>query len=427
MNYLNLNKKKLLEEKETILKKYKKLKNLNLNLNMARGKPSPEQVNLSKEMLNIITSESSCISEDGIDCLNYGLLDGLSELKEIFEPVLGVKKEQIFVGGNSSLSMMFDTISFFMTHGVCGNAPWQKSKKIKFLCPCPGYDRHFAILRHFDIEPISIEMTTAGPNMDMIEQLVSNDETIKGIWCVPKYSNPQGITYSDDTVKRLAALKPLAPDFRIFWDNAYAVHNFSDKSEKLLNIMEECKKNNSEDLPIIFCSTSKITFPGAGVAFLGASDNNIKEIKKMYSFKTIGFNKINQLRHVLYFKNYQGLLNHMKKHSNILKPKFDAVINTLKTEFNDNKIIAFTEPSGGYFVSVDVMNGCAKRVVELCKNIGLILTDAGATFPNGFDKNDSNIRLAPSYPNIDELELDMLVFCTCVKLATLEKLLKDSL
>lgn len=427
MNYLNLNKKKLLEEKETILKKYKKLKSLNLNLNMARGKPSPEQVNLSKEMLNIITSESSCISEDGIDCLNYGLLDGLSELKEIFEPVLGVKKEQIFVGGNSSLSMMFDTISFFMTHGVCGNAPWQNSQKIKFLCPCPGYDRHFAILRHFDIEPISIEMTTAGPNMDMIEQLVSNDETIKGIWCVPKYSNPQGITYSDDTVKRLAALKPLAPDFRIFWDNAYAVHSFSDKSEKLLNIMEECQKNNSEDLPIIFCSTSKITFPGAGVAFLGASDNNIKEIKKMYSFKTIGFNKINQLRHALYFKNYQGLLNHMKKHSSILKPKFDAVINTLKTEFNDNKIIAFTEPSGGYFVSVDVMNGCAKRVVELCKNIGLILTDAGATFPNGFDKNDSNIRLAPSYPNIDELELAMLVFCTCVKLATLEKLLKDSL
>lgn len=427
MNYLNLNKKKLLEEKETILKKYKKFKNLNLNLNMTRGKPSPEQVNLSKEMLNIITSESSCISEDGIDCLNYGLLDGLSELKEIFEPVLGVKKEQIFVGGNSSLSMMFDTISFFMTHGVCGNAPWQKLKKIKFLCPCPGYDRHFTILRHFDIEPISIEMTTAGPNMDMIEQLVSNDETIKGIWCVPKYSNPQGITYSDDTVKRLAALKPLAPDFRIFWDNAYAVHSFSDKSEKLLNIMEECQKNNSEDLPIIFCSTSKITFPGAGVAFLGASDNNIKEIKKMYSFKTIGFNKINQLRHALYFKNYQGLLNHMKKHSNILKPKFDAVINTLKTEFNDNKIIAFTEPSGGYFISVDVMNGCAKRVVELCKNIGLILTDAGATFPNGFDKNDSNIRLAPSYPNINELKLAMLVFCTCVKLATLEKLLKDSL
>ena len=427
MNYLNLNKKKLLEEKETILKKYKKFKNLNLNLNMTRGKPSPEQVNLSKEMLNIITSESSCISEDGIDCLNYGLLDGLSELKEIFEPVLGVKKEQIFVGGNSSLSMMFDTISFFMTHGVCGNAPWQKLKKIKFLCPCPGYDRHFTILRHFDIEPISIEMTTAGPNMDMIEQLVSNDETIKGIWCVPKYSNPQGITYSDDTVKRLAALKPLAPDFRIFWDNAYAVHSFSDKSEKLLNIMEECQKNNSEDLPIIFCSTSKITFPGAGVAFLGASDNNIKEIKKMYSFKTIGFNKINQLRHALYFKNYQGLLNHMKKHSNILKPKFDAVINTLKTEFNDNKIIAFTEPSGGYFISVDVMNGCAKRVVELCKNIGLILTDAGATFPNGFDKNDSNIRLAPSYPNINELKLAMLVFCTCVKLATLEKLLKESL
>ena len=425
MNYLSLNKQKLLEEKETISKEYKKLKDLNLKLNMARGKPSPVQVNLSKELLNVINAESNCTSESGIDCLNYGLLDGLSELKEIFAPVLGVKKDQIFIGGNSSLSMMFDTLSFFMTHGICGGTPWIKQEKIKFLCPCPGYDRHFAILNHFNIEPIPVEMTVTGPDMDKIEKLVANYDTIKGIWCVPKYSNPQGITYSDDTVKRFAALKPLAPDFRIFWDNAYAIHDFTDRPKKLLNIMEECKKNGSEDLPMIFCSTSKITFPGAGIAFLGASENNLKEIKKMYSFKTIGFDKINQLRHARYFKNYQGLLNHMKKHSKILKPKFDVVLDTLKTEFNDNKIITFTEPTGGYFVSVDVMNGCAKRVVELCKNVGLNLTDAGATFPHGFDKNDSNIRLAPSYPTVEELKLAMLAFCVCVKLATLEKLLND--
>lgn len=425
MNYLSLNKQKLLEEKELVLKKYEKLKNLNLKLNMARGKPSQAQINLSKELLNVITSESDCTSENGVDCLNYGLLDGLPELKEIFAPILGIKKEQIFVGGNSSLSMMFDTISFFMTHGVCGSTPWIKQGRIKFLCPCPGYDRHFAILNHFNIEPVLIKMTATGPNMDEVETLVTNDKTIKGIWCVPKYSNPQGITYSDEVVKRFARLKPLAPDFRIFWDNAYAIHDFTDQPKKLLNIMEECKKNNTEDLPIIFFSTSKITFPGAGIAFLGASENNIKEIKKMYSFKTIGFDKINQLRHARYFKNYQGLLNHMKKHGDILKPKFDIVINALKTEFNNNKIITFTEPTGGYFVSVSIMNGCAKRVVELCKNVGLILTEAGATFPNGFDKNDSNIRLAPTYPSTEELKSAMLVFSICVKLAALEKLLKN--
>lgn len=422
MNYLTLAREAFLCEKELISAQYEKLKELKLNLNMARGKPSPEQVALSRGLLDTVNSASDCISEDGVDCLNYGTLDGIGEIKEIFAPVLGVKKEQIFVGGNSSLSLMFDVISLFMTHGVCGDKPWGKQEKIKFLCPCPGYDRHFAILKHFNIEAITIAMTPTGPDMDAVEHLIAGDSAIKGIWCVPKYSNPQGIMYSDETVRRFAKLRPLAPEFRIFWDNAYAIHDLTDTPAKLLNIMDECEKNGTQNLPIIFCSTSKITFPGAGVAFLGAAEENLAHIKRMYSFKTIGFDKANQLRHARYFKDYQGLMRHMKKHRDILKPKFDVVINTLRENFADNEIISFTEPSGGYFVSVDVMNGCANRVVELCKNVGLILTDAGATFPNGFDKNDSNIRLAPSYPSARELQSAMDVFCVCVKLAALEKL-----
>lgn len=425
MNYLNLNKKELIKEKNSILKKYQNLKNLKLNLNMARGKPSTDQINLSKDLLDVINSKSNSVSIDGTDCFNYGGLDGIAEIKELFSPILGVKKEQIFVGGNSSLSMMYDIISFFMTHGVCNNLPWIKQKKIKFLCPCPGYDRHFAILKHFNIEAIEVKMTNTGPDMDTVEKLIMNDNSIKGIWCVPKYSNPQGIIYSDQVVKRFAALKPLAKDFRIFWDNAYAIHDLTDTPKNLLNIMTECEKIGSEDLPIIFFSTSKVTFPGAGVAFLGASENNIKEIKKMYSFKTISFDKINQLRHVIYFKSLDGLLSHMKKHRDILKPKFEIVINKLKEEFNDNNIISFNSPEGGYFISVNVMNGCAKRVVELCKKAGLILTDAGATFPRGIEKNDSNIRLAPSYPSLNELKTAISIFCICIKLATLEKLLEN--
>ncbi len=423
MNYLTLNKNELSIEKEKILKEYEKLKSLNLNLNMARGKPSTEQLLLSKDLLDCFNSTSPHFTNSGIDCFNYGLLEGIPEIRQLFSPVLGVDANQIMVGGNSSLSMMFDTISFFMTHGVLGIEPWTKQNKIKFLCPCPGYDRHFAILDYFNIEPIVVPMKDTGPDMDLIENLVSSDSSIKGIWCVPKYSNPQGITYSDETVKRFAALNPLAKDFRIFWDNAYAIHDLTETPVKLLNIMDECKKNGTEDLPIIFCSTSKITFAGSGIAFLGASQNNINAIKKMYSFKIIGFDKINQLRHVRFLKNYDGLINHMNKHKHILKPKFDIVIEKLKSEFNDNKIISFTEPKGGYFISVNVLNGCAKRVVNLCKDAGLILTNAGATYPKGFDVNDSNIRIAPSYPSTDELKVAISVFCICVKLAAIEKLL----
>lgn len=425
MNYLDLSKYELAKERARVLKEYEKLKALNLNLNMARGRPSVEQLNLSRGLLDVVNSESCCTLKDGTDCLNYGVLDGIPEIKELFAPVLGVAPDQIFVGGNSSLSMMFDIISFFMTHGVPGFEPWMRQGKIKFLCPCPGYDRHFAILEHFNIEAIPVPMTITGPDMDVVEDFVAKDRTIKGIFCVPKYSNPQGITYSDEIVKRFSALATLAGDFRIFWDNAYAIHDLSDTPARLLNIMDECEKNGTQDLPLIFCSTSKITFPGAGVAFLGASKKNLSAIKNFYSVKTIGFDKINQLRHVRYFKDYRGLLRHMNRHQDILKPKFDLVINALKSEFTGNEVISFTEPTGGYFISVDVTPGSAKRVVALCKNIGLILTDAGATFPYGIDKKDSNIRLAPSYPTLDELNVAIYAFCVAVKLATLEKLLES--
>ena len=429
MNYLNLSKEKLKEVEIDLKKEYEKLKSLNLNLDMSRGKPSPEQTNLSLGLLDTIKSSDSLISESGIDCKNYGTLDGLPEMKKIFSEILEIDENNIIVGGNSSLSMMFDTISYFMTHGVLDDKPWSTyqngQNKIKFLCPSPGYDRHFAILDFFNIEPIVIPMTKNGPDMDIIEKLIKTDETIKGIWCVPKYSNPQGITYSDETVERFSKLKPKATDFRIFWDNAYAIHDLTKTPDKLLNLMELCKKNHNENLPIMFCSTSKITFPGAGVAAVGASSENINHLKKMYSFKTIGYDKINQLRHVRYFKNFENIKFHMEKHKNILKPKFDIVLNALENNFSDNKIVSWETPNGGYFVSIDVTKGCAKKTVKLCKDLGLILTPAGSTFPKKFDPNDSNIRIAPSYPSIDELIKAMDVLCLCIKLAFCDKTLSD--
>ena len=430
MNYLNLSKEKLKEVEIDLKKEYEKLKSLNLNLDMSRGKPSPEQTNLSLGLLDAIKSNDSLISDSGIDCKNYGTLDGLPEMKKIFSEILEIDENNIIVGGNSSLSMMFDTISYFITHGVLDDKPWStyqnSQNKIKFLCPSPGYDRHFAILDFFNIEPIVIPMTKTGPDMDTIEKLVNTDETIKGIWCVPKYSNPQGITYSDETVERFSKLKPKATDFRIFWDNAYAIHDLTETPDKLLNLMELCKKNHSENLPIMFCSTSKITFPGSGVAAVGASSENINYLKKMYSFKTIGYDKINQLRHVRYFKNFENLKSHMKKHRAILKPKFDIVLSSLENNFSDNKIVSWIKPNGGYFVSIDVATGCAKKTVKLCKDLGLILTPAGSTLPKKFDPNDSNIRIAPSYPSIDELIKAMDVLCLCIKLAFCEKNLSEN-
>ncbi len=406
---------------------YKKIKSNPVKLDMSRGKPSQEQVDLSRGLLDTLKSDDVLKTESGVDCANYGALDGIPECKKLFSKLLGVSEKNIFIGGNSSLSLMFDAISCFMMNGVLGYTPWSKLEKVKFLCPCPGYDRHFAILDYFNIEPIIVPMTSSGPDMDMVERLVMEDESIKGIWCVPKYSNPQGITYSDETVIRFSKLRPKAKDFRVFWDNAYAIHDICDQSDTLLNLMDECVKNSNANLPLLFCSTSKITFPGGGVSAVGSSSENISQLKEMYYFKTISYDKLNQLRHVKYFESFDKLLDHMQKHKKILKPKFDLVLEKLRSNFENNKIVSWTEPKGGYFISLDVKRNCAKRVVNLCKDAGLSLTPAGSTFPKKIDPNDSNIRLAPSYPTLSELSRSMDLLCLCVKLATVEEMLKEKM
>lgn len=416
-------KKDLLLLKDKLESSYKDFQNRKLNLDMSRGKPSPEQLDLSLDLLNKLKKDNLII--DGVDCRNYGVLDGISGIKNLFSKILDVEPFNIFVGGNSSLSLMFDTLDQYMYHGVNGGTPWSKQGKIKFLCPCPGYDRHFAMLDYFGIEQICIPMTGTGPDMDLIEKLLDSDEKIKGIFCVPKYSNPQGITYSDETVTRFAKLKPKATDFRIFWDNAYAVHDIRQNGDKLLSIMQECKKYSNDDIFIMFSSTSKITFPGAGVSVIAASLNNLKYLKEKYSKKTIGFNKLNQLAHLYFLKNYENLLNHMQKHRRILEPKFDIVLKHLSKNFKDNGLVSWSSPNGGYFISVDLKIASAKKVVDLCEKAGLKLTSAGSTYPKGQDTLDNNIRIAPTYPSLDELDKAMELFCLCVKLATTEKLLSD--
>ncbi len=420
--YSSMNKDSLTEEYKRLRDTYAEYKARGLSLNMARGKPGSEQVSLSNDMLDIVTSKSDFKTEDNPDVRNYGGLDGIIEAKKLFAEILDVSPENIFVGGNSSLNMMFDTIGCLMENGA-GGEPWNKQGKIKFLCPVPGYDRHFGVTEYYGIEMVNIPMNENGPDMDMVEELVQNDPTVKGIWCIPKYSNPQGITYSDETVRRFASLRPAAKDFRIMWDNAYVIHDISDTPDKLLNIFDELKKNGNEDMVFEFASTSKITFPGAGIAAVAASKNNLALLNKRYTFQTIGYDKINMLRHTLYFKNLNGILNHMKKHKNILKPKFDLVLDMLEGELKEYGIISWIKPNGGYFVSVDVFEGTAARVVQLCKEAGVILTGAGATYPYGKDPKDSNIRIAPTYPPIDELKTAMEVFCISARLAAVEKLI----
>lgn len=425
MDYLVSNVDALKNEKKVLEQQYLEIKSKGLNLNMARGKPSPEQLDLSMGMLDVINSSSDCHTALGTDCRNYGNVAGIDECKRLFGDVFEVDPQSVFVGGNASLTLMFDAISCFMTKSVYEDTqPWYEVKNRKFLCPVPGYDRHFGITGYYDFEMIPIPMLETGPDMDMVEKLVAEDDSIKGIWCVPKYSNPTGITYSDETVRRFAALKPAAKDFRIMWDNAYCIHDVTDTPDTLLNIVEECKKTGNEDLPILFCSTSKITFSGSGVAALSASETNMKFLLERYNFQTISYDKINMLRHAKFFDDYNGLLEHMKKHKEILAPKFKTVIDKLETQLKDTNTANWTNPNGGYFVSVNVLNGTAKRVVGLCKEAGVILTDAGATYPNGFDPNDSNIRIAPSFPTVEELESAMDVFCICAKIAALEKLLE---
>ena len=426
MDYQSMSEPELLKEKEDLQGRYDAFKAQGLKLNMARGKPGLDQLDLSMKMLDELTSAANMLASTGDDCRNYGMPDGLPEMREIFADLMGVEASNVIVGGNSSLNMMFDFISCAMTHGFRGSLPWGKQGKIKFLCPSPGYDRHFSVTEYFGIEMISVPMKKDGPDMDIVEALVSSDERIKGIWCVPKYSNPQGVTYSDETVRRFAALKPRANDFKIMWDNAYCVHDLTDTPDRLLNLYDECVKMGNLDLPVIFASTSKITFPGAGVAAMAAGPDTLAVFREHLAFQTIGPDKLNQLRHVYFFKDIGGIMEQMKRHRAILEPKFQTVLRYLEKELGGTGVASWTKPNGGYFVSVDVVNGCAKRVVQLCKEAGVVLTNAGATYPYGKDPKDSNIRLAPTYPPVNELEQAMQLFCICAKLAATEKLLSEN-
>ncbi len=421
-----MNKQQLEEFKAECEKAYEEFKAKNLKLNMARGKPGADQLDITMPMLDVLNSKSDLTCEDGTDARNYGGLTGIPEAKRLFSDMLGVSEEEIIVGGNASLALMYDSVARAMTHGVVGSEkPWCKLDKVKFLCPAPGYDRHFGICENFGIEMITIPMLPTGPDMDMIEKLVSEDDSIKGIWCVPMYSNPDGITYSDETVKRFANLSPKASDFRIFWDNAYCVHHLTNTPDTLLNIFDECRKTGKEDMVFEFASTSKISFPGAGVAVMAASRANIAQIEKILGMQYISYDKINQLRHVRYFKNMDGIKAKMEEHKAIIAPKFKLVLDTLDEEIKPLGILDWHKPNGGYFISVNTLNGCAKRVVSLCKEAGVVLTGAGATFPYKKDPDDKNIRIAPTYPPLDELETAIKLFCLCIKLASAEKLLTE--
>lgn len=422
-SYLKMEKSNLANEFSAVRKEYEALRSLNLSLDMSRGKPSFDNMDISEKMFDLVGNDTGFKNIDGIDCRNYGGLDGLIEMKKLFAEILELEPEQIIVGGNSSLNLMFDTIAQAMTHGI-GAEPWYECKERKFLCPVPGYDRHFAITEYFGFKLIPIEMNADGPDMDAVEEWVK-DKTVKGIWCVPKYSNPNGITYSDEVVKRMAALKPAAPDFRIFWDNAYVVHHLYDTADELLNIYKECVKCGNPDLPIIFTSSSKITFPGAGVAAEAASPNNVAMLKGRMAYQTIGPDKLNQLRHARMFRNAKDLEKHMKKLADNLRPKFEAVLSELDEQLGGLDVAHWTKPNGGYFISLDVLEGCAKRVTELCANAGMTLTPAGATYPYGYDPKDSNIRIAPSFPSVNEISKAAKVLCVAVKYAALEKLLEN--
>lgn len=424
-SYLEMTREELLEEKERLEAEYKKVKALGLNLNMARGKPSPEQLDLSMGMFDLIDSKTALVS-GGTDCRNYGDVDGIAEAKELMAGFMDCRPEQVIVFGNASLNVMFDAVAKAYTHGVLGSEPWCKLDKVKFLCPAPGYDRHFKITEHFGIEMINVPMKADGPDMDIIEKLVSEDAAVKGVWCVPKYSNPQGITYSDAVVRRFAALKPAAEDFRIYWDNAYAVHDFDgEDKDVLLPLLDECEKNGNANMVYEFCSTSKVTFAGAGISAMAASVENLDSIREQISVQTIGYDKINQWMHVQYLKDMDGVRAHMAKHAAILRPKFEVVDEILSREITPLGIGTWIKPKGGYFICFEALEGCAKAIVKKAKEAGITLTGAGAPFPYGNDPKDATIRIAPSYPSVDEMRQATEVFVCCVKLASVEKLLSE--
>ena len=423
--YSQLSKEELTALKKELEKQFEDVKGKGLKLDMSRGKPAKAQLDLSNGMMDILNSETDLVSSDGVDCRNYGILDGISDARKLLADMSEVPERNILIYGNSSLNVMFDTVARAMTHGFLGSTPWCKLDKVKFLCPVPGYDRHFGITEFFGIEMINVPLLPTGPDMDMVEKLVAEDPAIKGIWCVPKYANPTGISYSDETVKRFAHLKPAAEDFRIFWDNAYCVHHlYEDKQDYLLEILMECKKAGNPDMVYKFSSTSKISFPGSGIAALAASEANLKDVRNMMKVQTIGHDKVNQLRHVRFFKNIHGIVEHMKKHADILRPKFETVLEVLDKELGGLEIGSWIAPRGGYFISFDALDGCAKAIVAKAKEAGVVLTGAGATFPYGKDPHDSNIRIAPSYPTPEELAVAAEVFVLSVKLASVDKILE---
>ena len=425
-HYQEMSREELTQELTLLEEEYAKIKDMGLALDMSRGKPGADQLDLSMDMMDVLDSKSVLKSENGTDLRNYGILDGIPEAKKLMADVVGAKPENVIVYGNSSLNIMYDQISRAEVFGFCGNTHWSRLDQVKFLCPVPGYDRHFAITEKFGIEMINIPMTEDGPDMDLVEKYVNSDPSVKGIWCVPKYSNPQGVVYSDETVRRFAALKPAAADFRIFWDNAYVVHHlYEDNQAEILNILEECKKAGNPDMVFEFCSTSKVTFPGAGIAALAASEANIADIKNNLTIQTIGYDKINQLRHVKYFKDVDGIRAHMMKQADIIRPKFEMVEQLLEEEIASRGIGKWVNPLGGYFISFEALEGCAKEIVAKCKEAGVVLTGAGSPFPYKKDPKDSVIRIAPTYPSLEELKKAAEVFAVVVRLVSAKKLLAE--
>ncbi|MBQ9328356.1 MAG: aminotransferase class I/II-fold pyridoxal phosphate-dependent enzyme [Solobacterium sp.] len=426
-SYQEMTSAELRSELELLEAEYRNVQDMEIHLDMSRGKPSHEQLDLSMGMMDVLDSSSDLTCEDGTDCRNYGQLTGITEARQLLGDMMENNPKDIIIYGNSSLNVMFDTISRAWTHGIMGNTPWCKLPEVKFLCPVPGYDRHFAITEYFGIKMIPVPMTPTGPDMDLVESLVSEDDSIKGIWCVPKYSNPQGISYSDNTVRRFARLEPAANDFRIFWDNAYGIHHlYDDHQDHLIEILAECKRAGNPDLVYKFSSTSKITFPGSGIAALATSPNNMEDFLSHLKNQTIGHDKVNQLRHVRFFKDISGMVAHMRKHADIIRPKFEVVLNTLERDLGSLEVGSWTNPLGGYFVMFDSLPGCAKEIVALAKKAGVVITPAGATWPYGKDPNDSNIRIAPTYPSKEDLQKAMDIFTLCVRIASIKKLLAEA-
>lgn len=423
--YQEMTREELLVEQAALEKQFEEIKALNLKLDMSRGKPSAEQLDISMDILDVLDSKSVIKGENGMDLRNYGILDGIPEAKRLMAEMMGCNEANVIVYGNASLNIMYDQVNRAMVHGICGNTPWCKLDKVKFLCPVPGYDRHFAITELFGIEMINIPLYEEGPDMDMVEEYVNNDPAVKGIWCVPKYSNPAGTSYSDETIRRFANLKPAAPDFRLFWDNAYCVHHlYADNQVEILDILSECEKAGNPDMVFEFASTSKVTFPGAGVAAMATSANNIADVKKAMTIQTIGHDKVNQLRHVRYFKNLDGIKAHMMKHADIMRPKFEMLDELLTAEIASRGIGSWVNPVGGYFICFESLEGCAKDIVGKCKEAGVTMTGAGAPFPYGKDPKDSTIRIAPTFPSVEELKKAAEVFVVCVRLSSVNKILE---